>query len=69
MRELREKQGLRTVDVASRLKIGESTVRNWEKGRTIPKLRVDQLEELLELYGCTFEEFMQSVKLINSKAD
>lgn len=62
IRDLRLRQNLRTVDVASRLGIGESTVRNWEKGRTMPKLRADQFDDLLKLYKCDFEEFMSALK-------
>ena len=62
MKELRERQKLRTVDVASIIGIGESTVRNWEKGRTIPKLRIDQFNQLLKLYKCSFAELSQAVE-------
>lgn len=62
MKQLRERVKLRTVDVASRIGVGESSVRNWEKGRTIPKLRIDQTGELLRLYQCTFEELEEAVK-------
>ncbi|MEA5617515.1 helix-turn-helix transcriptional regulator [Cronbergia sp. UHCC 0137] len=65
MKELRERQKLRTVDVASRIGIGESTVRNWEKGRTIPKLRIDQFNQLLKLYQCNFEDLTQAVEKTN----
>lgn len=54
IRELRKKQGLRTVDVASVVGVAESTVRNWEYGKTIPKLRLDQIKKLLDLYKCDF---------------
>nr|WP_290224204.1 helix-turn-helix domain-containing protein [Trichocoleus desertorum] len=59
---LRERKELKTVDVACHLGIAESTVRNWEHGRTIPKLRLDQFGELLRLYGCKFEELEQAMK-------
>ena len=36
MKTLRERAQLRTVDIAYHIGIAESTVRNWEKGRTIP---------------------------------
>ncbi len=62
MKQLRERLKLRTVDVASRIGVGESSVRNWEKGRTIPKLRIDQIGELLRLYQCSFEELEEAVK-------
>jgi len=62
MRYLRERKRLRTVDVASKVGVAESTVRNWEYGKTIPKLRVDQIEDLLKLYECSFDELMAAVR-------
>lgn len=62
MKKLRERVKLRTVDIAYHIGIAESTVRNWEKGRTIPKLRIDQFGKLIELYGCTFDELQTAVK-------
>ena len=60
MKQLRERANLRTIDVAYHLGIAESTVRNWEKGRTIPKLRIDQFANLTEIYNCTFEDLNQA---------
>ncbi len=62
MKQLRERAKLKTIAVAYHLGIAESTVRNWEKGRTIPKLRIDQMGKLLNLYSCTFEELEAAVK-------
>lgn len=62
MKQLRERAKLRTVDVASKIGVGESSVRNWEKGRTIPKLRIDQMGDLLRLYNCSFDELEQAIK-------
>ncbi|MDF5719473.1 MAG: helix-turn-helix transcriptional regulator [Rhizonema sp. PD37] len=62
MKKLRERLNLRTVDVASIVGVGESSVRNWEKGRTIPKLRVDQTAALCRLYGCSIDELDLAVK-------
>ena len=61
MRDLRKKQSLRTVDVASYVGVAESTVRNWEYGKTIPKLRLDQVKKLLTLYQCNFEQLYEAV--------
>ena len=66
MRQLRDRLGLRTVDVASRLKIGESTVRNWEHGRAVPRFEV--ISNLLDLYQCSFEQLNQAVKESRAKA-
>ncbi|HEY9763033.1 MAG TPA: helix-turn-helix transcriptional regulator [Trichocoleus sp.] len=62
LKALRERAGLRTVDVASALKCAESSVRNWETGRTTPKMEVWQVFKLLEVYQCTREELVQAVK-------
>ncbi len=62
MRQLRERVGLRTVDVASKLFLSEGTVRNWEKGRTIPTLTPEQMLELCTLYKATLEEIVQAVR-------
>ncbi|WP_250126158.1 helix-turn-helix transcriptional regulator [Chroococcidiopsis sp. CCMEE 29] len=62
MKQLRERKNLRTVDVASRVGVAESTVRNWEYGKTLPKLRIDQFKELLKLYECSFDDLWLAVK-------
>ena len=66
MKQLRERSGLRTVDVASSLGIGESTVRNWEHGRSLPRFEV--ISDLLRLYECSFEELDRAVKETTSQA-
>jgi putative transcriptional regulator len=62
MKQLRLKVKLRTVDVASRVGIAESSVRNWEKGRTIPKLTIDKVAVLCELYQCSIAELAQAAQ-------
>lgn len=68
MKHLRERKKLRTVDVASKVGVAESTVRNWEYGKTMPKLRADQFAALLRLYGISFDELMSAVKGSQSHA-
>ncbi len=62
MKELRQRAGLRAEDVAVKLGIAMSTVRNWEQGRTIPKMRVDQFVLLCKLYHCSIEELEQAAR-------
>jgi putative transcriptional regulator len=69
MKQLRLKVKLRTVDVASRVGIAESSVRNWEKGRTIPKLTIDKVAVLCELYQCSIVELAQAAQKSILKAD
>lgn len=62
MKELRQRAGLRAEDVAVKLGIAMSTVRNWEQGRTIPKMRVDQFALLCQLYQCSIEELNKAAR-------
>lgn len=63
MKELRQRAGVKAEDIAVALDIGVSTIRNWEQGRTIPRLRVDQFADLLRLYKCSFWELEKAVRL------
>ena len=63
MKQLRLRAKLRTVDVASMVGVGESSVRNWEKGRTIPKLTIDKTAALCELYQCSIAELNLAVSV------
>jgi len=61
MKKLREKLGLTTADVASKVGVSDSTVRNWESGRTEPRLTLNQLILLLDLYGISLKELAEAV--------
>jgi putative transcriptional regulator len=62
LRALRERAGFTAVEIARQLQCSESSVRNWEKGRTTPKMEVWQVFRLRDLYQCTEEELVQAVK-------
>jgi putative transcriptional regulator len=62
LRALRERAGFTILDVASELKCAESSIRNWEKGRSTPKMEIWQVFRLRDLYQCTEEELVQAVK-------
>lgn len=62
MKQLRERVNLRTADVASKVGVADSSVRNWEAGRTIPKLRLDQFAILCDIYGVSIKELAQSAR-------
>lgn len=62
LKELRQKANLRVEDVAARLGVAFSTVRNWDQGRTIPNLNPMQYVELLKLYNCSPEELAAAVQ-------
>lgn len=67
MKQLRERIGLSTVDVAYRLGKSESTIRNWDTGRQIPTLEVIEVPVLLEVYQCSLEELVAAVKESRAK--
>lgn len=62
MRGLRERAGLSTIEVAFRLGVAESTVRNWERGRTAPRMSLQQFIKLVRLYQCTIDELEEAVQ-------
>ena len=69
MKQFREKAGLKTIDVAYHLSIAESTVRNWEYGRTTPRLRADQFATLCKLYKCSIAEIAQASEQSQREAE
>jgi putative transcriptional regulator len=62
MKQLRQKAGLRAEEVAAQIGVAHSSIRNWEQGRTIPKLRVDQVALLCRIYSCSIDDLEQAVK-------
>lgn len=65
MRQLRERAKLRTMDVAVALDVAESSVRNWERGRSVPRL--EQVKCLLKLYKCSFDEFYDAITSVRKE--
>jgi putative transcriptional regulator len=62
LRALRKRAGLTIADVSQILECAESSIRNWEKGRTIPKLEVWQVFRMRDLYRCTEAELVLAVR-------
>jgi transcriptional regulator with XRE-family HTH domain len=62
LRALRKRRKLTISDVAIELDCSLSSIRNWEKGRTTPRLEVWQVFRLRDLYKCTETELVQAVK-------
>ncbi len=65
MRQLRERAKLRTMDVAVALDVAESSVRNWERGRSVPRL--EQVKCLLKLYKCSFDELYDAIASVRKE--
>lgn len=53
LRAARVNANMRQTDVAVKLDVAVSTVRNWESGKTFPKQPV--IEKLCELYGVSYD--------------
>ncbi|MEG3846731.1 helix-turn-helix transcriptional regulator [Microcoleus sp. herbarium19] len=62
LRALRERAGLKIVDVARELECAESSIRNWEKSRTLPKMEIWQVFRMRDLYRCTEAELVLAVR-------
>ena len=57
IKTLREKAGLKQVDLARKLNVGQSAVAMWETGLVMP--RTDKLPKLAEILGCTIDELLK----------
>ena len=56
MQLLRISAGLTASQVAQQIGVSESTVRNWDKGRSVPTLAPDQFLKLARIYQCSVED-------------
>lgn len=45
------------AEIAYHTDLGEATIRNWAKGRTVPRLSVVKLAEVLDYLNVSFETF------------
>lgn len=59
--ELRKQQpGLTVQTVANQLGVTESTVRNWEKARSTPRLTPAQYRMIRAVYKCSVDEWLSA---------
>jgi transcriptional regulator with XRE-family HTH domain len=52
----RRNRGLTQDDVAEALGISGQSVSNWERGRSVPTLTIDQMKVLCKILNCTLDE-------------
>ena len=53
LKSARVNAGMTQADVAKKLEVAVSTIRNWENGSTFPKQPV--IEKLCDLYGISYD--------------
>lgn len=58
--KLRERVGLTQDALAAELGVTDHTIRNWEKGRSEPKLTLKQFKSLLIALKCSVDELPDS---------
>lgn len=54
--KLREKLGLTQEAVAIALGVTDHTIRNWEKGRSEPRMTIRQVKKLCEVFNCSLSD-------------
>lgn len=59
LRDLRTQAGLRIIDVCVAFDTSESRVRDWEKGRSSPRL--DRVIPLAKLFGVGVVEVLDAI--------
>jgi DNA-binding XRE family transcriptional regulator len=52
----RRKFALTQDDIADALGVSGQTVSNWERGRSIPTLTIDQVKTLCQILQCSLDE-------------
>lgn len=55
----RQKKSLRQIDVAKKLRVGQSTVASWEKGEAFP--RPEMLLKISKLYEVEVEKLIKTI--------
>ena len=66
---LREKVGLTQEALALLLGVTDHTVRNWEKGRSEPKLTIRQIKALCRALDCSLDDLPDDFAPINQTVD
>ena len=62
LRDLREQAGLNQAYVAVTLGYRPATLGDWERGKTEPRLSLDEWDALAQLYGCTLEKLKSAIQ-------
>lgn len=63
LKQLRERVGLRQVDVASKLNIDQSAVAKWETGKSKPCKKYHK--KLAKILGCTVDALLLAMSKVS----
>lgn len=66
---LRKELDLTQKQIADALEVTEQTVRNWEQGKSVPKLTISQMKVLCRLLQRPIEEIPDNFGPINQSAE
>lgn len=69
LKELLERSGKSCTEVGFRCLITEQTVRNWIRGKYLPRLDIITLKTLLDTLECSFEELYTAVHTTKLEAE
>ena len=62
--KLRERVGLTQRQVSVALDKRQSTISDWERGITSPRLTLKEVQELMQLYNCTLDELVEAFEMV-----
>lgn len=57
IKEIRQKRGMKQVELAKAMNVGQSAIAMWETGAAHP--RADKLPELARILDCTVDELLR----------
>lgn len=62
--KLRERVGLTQRQVSVALDKRQSTISDWERGVSSPRLTLKEVREILSLYNCTLDELIEAFESV-----
>ncbi len=63
IKELREKQNLKQIDLAEKLSVSDKTISKWETGRGLPDITL--IEPLAKILNVSVTELMSGTQIVN----
>ncbi|MDL1911128.1 helix-turn-helix transcriptional regulator [Chloroflexi bacterium CFX6] len=67
LKDMRQKRGIRQVDLAERLGVPQSFISKYESGER--QLEVLELRRICQIMGVTFEDFVRQLEAVINEAE